>query len=547
MLCAQCHDHPFDEWTQMDYYKLAAFSHSTDVVRLPGELQEKVKGVVGKLDKSKRRNAGRALGALTVAFQNAIVEESKKDIKLPGDYKYDDAEPESVVAPQTPFGDLVELEDGQRKVDAYAEWMTSPSNPRFTKVIANRLWKRVFGVAVIEPVDDVDNAKRASNPELIEYLTELMTDLDYDMRKYAQVLMSTEVYGREASAFDLVSGGTYHFPGPQLRRMSAEQVWDSVVTLLRAAPDETLGGGEDVETGEDEFVVAYRRLIEQEPETLLKNARALNRLVTESRSEITDLRAEIDKAVELKERNRKKAGKAAAVALERLMASTDSVFGQYAKLAFLGDDPGMVMRFNSPVTNGPRQLAQRLTKAFPELKRKVGSRYQRYKTDDRREREKRRDAESKAEYKRILNREGRDAANRYMNQKRYERGLRTYVRASELPSPAPEGHFLQEFGQSDREVIENASDSATIPQALSMLNGQVFPSMKHVNSTIGREVMAAKTAEEKCEAIYLTMFSRQPTSREREIVGAEFEANGTKAVEAVVWALLNSPQFLFVE
>ncbi len=71
--------------------------------------------------------------------------------------------------------------------------------------------------------------------------------------------------------------------------------------------------------------------------------------------------------------------------------------------------------------------------------------------------------------------------------------------------------------------------------------------MKHVNSTIGREVMAAKTAEEKCEAIYLTMFSRQPTAREREIVGAEFEANGTKAVEGVVWALLNSPQFLFVE
>ena len=70
----------------------------------------------------------------------------------------------------------------------------------------------------------------------------------------------------------------------------------------------------------------------------------------------------------------------------------------------------------------------------------------RLRADDRRATDKRREAKIKEEYKRIAKEEGKDAANRYSNRMRYERGLRNYVRASEMTSPAPQGHFLQEFG-----------------------------------------------------------------------------------------------------
>ena len=59
---------------------------------------------------------------------------------------------------------------------AYAEWMTSPENPRFTTVIANRLWKKVFGLGLIEPVDELMDNTVAMNPELMKHLEKLMRE-----------------------------------------------------------------------------------------------------------------------------------------------------------------------------------------------------------------------------------------------------------------------------------------------------------------------------------------------------------------------------------
>jgi hypothetical protein len=112
--------------------------------------------------------------------------------------------------------------------------MTSKDNPLFAKVIANRLWKKVMGVGLIEPLDDVEGAE-ASNPELLDFLAYAMVRLDFDMRQYIRMLMYTDVYQRVA-VYQESSDEVFRFPGPTLKRMTAEQIWDSLVTLSMDDP-----------------------------------------------------------------------------------------------------------------------------------------------------------------------------------------------------------------------------------------------------------------------------------------------------------------------
>ncbi|MEM0970887.1 MAG: DUF1553 domain-containing protein, partial [Verrucomicrobiota bacterium] len=121
------------------------------------------------------------------------------------------------------------------------------------------------------------------------------------------------------------------------------------------------------------------------------------------------------------------------------------------------------------------------------------------------------------------------------------------ARASELQSPAPRGHFLREFGQSDREVIENASDAASVPQALNLLNGPMVQALTNRFAVFGNRLHEAGYPEEKTRMMFQAMLTREPTEREIAMVLAEVEKQGSQAYEAVVWSLLNTQQFLFVQ
>ena len=75
--------------------------------------------------------------------------------------------------------------------------MTSPDNPRFTLVIANRLWKEVMGVGLIEPVDELMDSTEASNPQLMDYLVKRMSALDYDMKAFLRELYNFRAAPKE--------------------------------------------------------------------------------------------------------------------------------------------------------------------------------------------------------------------------------------------------------------------------------------------------------------------------------------------------------------
>ena len=120
-------------------------------------------------------------------------------------------------------------------------------------------------------------------------------------------------------------------------------------------------------------------------------------------------------------------------------------------------------------------------------------------------------------------------------------------RAAALDSPARRGHFLRDFGQSDRDVIENAVANASVPQALYLLNSPLSVAIGNPNSALGAHLIAAATPESKFDLVYRAMLTRRPTEREVARILSDYKKYGEETLEDLVWALLNSPQFLFIQ
>ena len=124
-------------------------------------------------------------------------------------------------------------------------------------------------------------------------------------------------------------------------------------------------------------------------------------------------------------------------------------------------------------------------------------------------------------------------------------GIGPLIRASELSSPAPSGHFLRTFGQSDRLLIDNSTDGAAVTQALSMMNGLIEPEILSTHSVLTTNVQTAGNAEAKAKILWLTILSREPTRQEISL-GARVIASQKDGVNDLAWALINSHEFLFV-
>ncbi len=258
--CAQCHDHPFADWTQHQFYQMAAyFGATTTDARVAAKRQSKAKGkemamvdrneLMGKLEElitagggdiKKERNG---LGTFIAPNRYEVSDTNENVLKLPMDYKYKDAKPGDLVQPKlimwNPKADAsnpaykeTKTKKAERLRDSFATWLTHPENPRFAMAIANRMWKRAFGVAINEPVTNIDDPAKSSNPELLMHLAAEMKRVKFDLKKFMEIVYNTETYQREATKEAVPMGEPYYFQGPQLRRMSAEQAWDSYMTLV---------------------------------------------------------------------------------------------------------------------------------------------------------------------------------------------------------------------------------------------------------------------------------------------------------------------------
>lgn len=636
--CAQCHDHPFDKWTQMDYFKMASFSYGMNTraydsmnrnfanreikrggaeayrekaIELTGsrkfpvfaresQLEKYLETVpenpertkVGSKEDRKRerkRNMKKArqsdrlqvgvayharfdmtkeefadvvkqcltaaeevsgrrstmrevLSELYDPLQYTAVTSGEKDAELPHDYAYDDAKPHDKIMPATMFGDDVEVADGEKRIEAYGRWMTSPENPTFTRVIANRLWKEVFGHGVFEPVDELTDHTVITNPELLSYLEELMVELDYDMRAFQSILYNTKAYQRGAYAGEVELGAPYYFPGPKLRRMSAEQIWDSLVALALPEADRYQPNLEKKLTAIQRIEKIYQSLEERPFDEFMKMVREVEPIVA---SLDADAEAYREAAAEAR-----LSGDATGIRKIRAeyQAKKKQMTREIGRIAY--------SNLQEEIDGGELLLAMGFLDAGGELTSEMeaeeeGSDVRYITTSLPKAPEARRGKAHEKEARKRMVKNGKldrsDIEGMREDIKSYQKMVAGMARASELPSPAKRGHFLRDFGQSDREVIENAAEGASVPQALNLLNGPVVDSLTNRFSTFGRRIHAAGDVDEKAHMIFQAMLTRKPTDEELNLVRAEVEANGEEAYEGIVWALLNTQQFLFVE
>ena len=158
----------------------------------------------------------------------------KGTIKLTDAFMEDDAKPGDVLQAKAIFAPPLEIKKTElpKSREQFSTWITSEANPRFTTVIVNRLWKRAFGIGLIEPLDDMNDNTESSNPKLLAYLEKIMASVDYDVKEFMRVLYSMDLFTRESVKDDHKGVETYYFAGPPLQRMTGEQIWDSLVTLV---------------------------------------------------------------------------------------------------------------------------------------------------------------------------------------------------------------------------------------------------------------------------------------------------------------------------
>src|SRR5205807_6474081 len=94
-----------------------------------------------------------------------------------------------------------------------------------------------FGLALIEPLDEITDNTVPANPDVMRRLEELVKKTGYDMKACLRVILNTRAYQSATTKAEVLPGTAFHFTGPVLRRMSAEQMWDSFITLINLTPD----------------------------------------------------------------------------------------------------------------------------------------------------------------------------------------------------------------------------------------------------------------------------------------------------------------------
>lgn len=627
--CAQCHNHPFDKWTQMDYFKMASYSfgmkannygspnRSMAIREAKGEgevaYRKKAKELTGNVDfpyfskaenlkkytdaqavkkavpaeeapkkgRKKRKREPRlpyheqlempldafvkvaeeslaaaegvsgkrsvmreVINELYDPLQYVSVMEGDKNSSLPHDYQYDDAKPEASVLASTMFGESIDLSSEESKIQAYGKWLASPENPTFTRVIVNRLWKEVFGQGVFEPVDELTDQTTITNPALLDYLEEVMRELDYDMSAFQAVLYNTGTYQRKAFSGEVELGSPYYFQGPLLRRMSAEQIWDSLVALALPEVDRYQPNLKKELSSIDRIKRIYESLEERPYDELMEVVKEIMPIVEAQQEGADSYRDQVAEAREAGDigvlqvlrrkysSNKKTLSRAISeIAYEGLDEKIDAgelllAMGFIDAGAELSDDSEM-----ADANAGER--ASYITTSLPS--KKGASRPAKGKKSGARKTRK------KGEGDRAALREGME------DRKIYQGLISGMARASELPSPAKRGHFLRDFGQSDREVIENASAHASVPQALNLLNSSIVEALNNRYSQLGESLQEVNDVDDKARLIFQAMLTRDPSEAELETVRLEIEAHGDDGYEGIIWALLNTQQFLFVE
>jgi hypothetical protein len=189
--CARCHHHPFEKWSQQDYYGFAAFF--SQVGRKRGQVQ----------------NEDRIFHKVGMATaQNPKTGQSVKPSGL--------------------GTQALELPPEQDPRQALADWMSSKDNPFFSRSLVNRYWKHFFGRGLVDPEDDMRVTNPASNPELLDALAKDFVDHDFDLKHLVRTIATSTVYQLAAEPNDWNQDDKQNFSRYYPKRLNAEVLLDAI-------------------------------------------------------------------------------------------------------------------------------------------------------------------------------------------------------------------------------------------------------------------------------------------------------------------------------
>ena len=217
--CARCHDHPYEEWKQRDFYGMAAFLARLEVVgvgkkaNLPAYvIGERNTGDVLFTGPAKDQQPGKKGEPVKPKF---LLGKPLVEPEMPADYKEPRFEANKV-PPRPRFS----------RKDQLAEWITQADNPFFARAIANRMWGQYLRRGLVHPVDDVSPANKPSHPELLNKLTQALVAHKFDLKWYVRELVNTRLY--QLSCVGAPSEPLPEWiPHARMRPLSAEELVES--------------------------------------------------------------------------------------------------------------------------------------------------------------------------------------------------------------------------------------------------------------------------------------------------------------------------------
>ncbi len=198
LACAQCHHHPYEKWSQDDYWGLAAFFGrvARKNVQVPGDVNQQGGGRLVVYSRSRGGVTNKRTG------QAAVM-------------KPLDGKPMEVGIYDDPRQKLV-------------DWMVDPANPFFARAVANRYWAHFFGRGIVDPLDDMRVTNPPSNPELLDALAKDLVDSKYSLKQLIRTICKSRTYQLSSTPNEFNRQDKQNYARYYPRRLSAEVLLDAV-------------------------------------------------------------------------------------------------------------------------------------------------------------------------------------------------------------------------------------------------------------------------------------------------------------------------------
>jgi hypothetical protein len=209
MQCAKCHNHPFERWTQDDYYSMAAFFARVQRKKDPGE-----------------PGGDQKVGA------EIIYGDRSGEVTQPRTNK--------VMPPKFLGGAIPQVPPGADRREFLAVWLTSAENPFFAKSTVNRIWFHLNGRGIVDPVDDFRESNPSANDELLDALARDFAASKFDLKHAIRTIVNSRTYQLSAQGNDLNRDDNKYFSHATTKLLPAEPLLDAVCQATEVA--EKFGG-----------------------------------------------------------------------------------------------------------------------------------------------------------------------------------------------------------------------------------------------------------------------------------------------------------------